>query len=42
MILDDHGHLPYAAQKRAFDAFAAERGVQVLLLPTGQGLIFKP
>ncbi len=42
MILDDYGHLPFVAQKRAFDAFAAARGVQVLLLPTGQGLIFKP
>ncbi len=42
MILDDYGHLPYVAQKRAFDAFAAERNVQALLLPTGQGLIFKP
>jgi O-methyltransferase len=42
MILDDYGHAPHVLQKRAFDAFAAERGVQVLLLPTGQGLIFKP
>lgn len=42
MVLDDYGHEPHVAQKRAFDAFAAERGVQVLFLPTGQGLIFKP
>jgi hypothetical protein len=42
MILDDYGHLTYVLQKHAFDAFAADRGVQVLLLPTGQGLIFKP
>lgn len=42
IILDDYGHIPYVAQKRAFDAFAAERDVQVLMLPTGQGLIFKP
>jgi O-methyltransferase len=42
MILDDYGHLPYVEQKHAFDAFADERGVQVLQLPTGQGLIFKP
>ncbi len=42
MILDDYGHLTYVAQKRAFDAFAAKREVQVLMLPTGQGLIFKP
>jgi len=42
VILDDYGHLPHVAQTHAFDAFAAARGVQVLLLPTGQGLIFKP
>jgi hypothetical protein len=42
MILDDYGHAPHVLQKHAFDAFAADRGVQVLLLPTGQGLIFKP
>ena len=42
MILDDYGHAPHVLQKHAFDAFAAERGVQVLLLPTGQGMIFKP
>jgi O-methyltransferase len=42
MILDDYGHAPHVEQKHAFDAFAAERQVQVLLLPTGQGLIFKP
>ena len=42
VILDDYGHLPHVLQKHAFDAFAAARGVQVLLLPTGQGLIFKP
>ena len=42
IILDDYGHAPHVLQKRAFDAFAAERGAQVLLLPTGQGLLFKP
>ncbi|PYV66482.1 MAG: MtfD protein, partial [Acidobacteria bacterium] len=28
--------------KKGFDLFAAQRGVEVLSLPTGQGLIFKP
>jgi hypothetical protein len=42
VILDDYGHKPYVEQKHAFDAFAAERDVEVLLLPTGQGLLFKP
>ena len=42
IVLDDYGHGPHVEQKHAFDAFAAERGCQVLMLPTGQGLIFKP
>ncbi len=42
MVLDDYGFELHEPQKRAFDAFAAKRGVQVLSLPTGQGLIFKP
>ena len=42
IVLDDYGHGPHAAQKHAFDVFAAARGCQVLMLPTGQGLIFKP
>jgi O-methyltransferase len=43
MVLDDYGYSDdYLRQKRAFDAFVRTRGVQVLLLPTGQGLIFKP
>lgn len=42
MVLDDYGWRKHIEQKRAFDAFAAARGVSVLALPTGQGLIFKP
>jgi hypothetical protein len=42
IVLDDYGHAPHVLQKHGFDAFAAERGAQVLMLPTGQGLIFKP
>jgi O-methyltransferase len=42
MILDDYGHKTHALQKTAFDAFARERSVEVLMLPTGHGLIFKP
>ena len=42
MILDDYGGWRrYLAQKAAFDKFAAERGGQVLCLPTGQGMLFK-
>lgn len=42
VILDDYGWKKHIHQKLAFDEFARERGVQVLALPTGQGLIFKP
>ncbi len=42
MLLDDYGWLGHALQKDAFDEFASERGVEILTLPTGQGLIMKP
>jgi O-methyltransferase len=42
IVLDDYGWSRHIFQKRAFDQFAQHRGVQVLPLPTGQGLIFKP
>jgi O-methyltransferase len=42
VILDDYGWKGHIVQKRAFDQFAQHRGVHVLPLPTGQGLIFKP
>jgi O-methyltransferase len=42
MVLDDYGWRKHFEQKIAFDEFARKRGVQVLALPTGQGLIFKP
>lgn len=42
MVLDDYGWTGHEQQKAAFDQFAQQRGVQVLALPTGQGLIFKP
>jgi hypothetical protein len=42
MVLDDYGFGTHVEQKLGFDAFAARKGVQVLSLPTGQGLIFKP
>ena len=41
MILDDYGNLLHCEQRKAFDDFARDRGVQVLALPTGQGVIFK-
>lgn len=42
VVLDDYGFELHEPQKRAFDEFARQRGVSVLSMPTGQGLIFKP
>jgi hypothetical protein len=41
MLLDDYGFGTHIEQKRAFDKFAAEKGVAILSLPTGQGLIIR-
>lgn len=42
IILDDYGWLSYAPQKEAMDAFAREEGLEILTLPTGQGMMLKP
>jgi O-methyltransferase len=42
VVLDDYGWSGHEDQKRAFDEFAHKRGVEILSLPTGQGLILKP
>jgi O-methyltransferase len=42
IVLDDYGFAGHHEQKKAMDGFAASVGVEVLSLPTGQGLIFKP
>jgi hypothetical protein len=42
IVLDDYGWKGHHLQKNAFDEFALKRGVMVLSLPTGQGLIIKP
>lgn len=42
VLLDDYGWLAYKTQKEAMDDFAARRGVEILNLPTGQGLLIKP
>ena len=41
MILDDYGFAPHILQKRAFDIFAKEKNIEILNLPTGQGIIIK-
>jgi len=42
MVLDDYGQTYFDGMNVAFDAFARARGVEILALPTGQGLLFKP
>lgn len=42
VILDDYGWANYRQQQDAHDEFAKSKGVPILLLPTGQGLIIKP
>jgi len=39
VLLDDYGWRGYRAQKLAEDPFFAARGVQVMELPTGQGIV---
>jgi hypothetical protein len=41
VILDDYGHSGHELQKYAFDEFVKKKGVEILSLPTGQGLIIK-
>jgi hypothetical protein len=41
ILLDDYGWTPYRAQKDALDEFAGAQGVEIMMLPTGQGLLIK-
>ena len=42
VLLDDYAFFGYLPQKTAMDEFARRKGVRVLSLPTGQGLILVP
>jgi O-methyltransferase len=42
MCLDDYNWVHHIHQKIAFDKFAEERGVKILNLPSGQGILMKP
>ena len=42
VLFDDYGWSGYINQKKAHDAFAASKGVKILNLPTGQGMLIKP
>lgn len=41
IILDDYGFPQHINQKIAFDEFARQKGISILSLPTGQGIILK-
>jgi O-methyltransferase len=41
ILLDDYGLVQYQEQKIAFNEFAKEKNIEILSLPTGQGLIVK-
>ena len=40
--IDDYGWSGYRPQKEAMDRLAADRGAEILTLPTGQGLLLRP
>lgn len=42
VLLDDYAYKNFELQKAAMDVVAAEKGVKILSLPTGQGLLMKP
>ena len=42
VVLDDYGWHGYEEQMHSMDEFARQVGVEVLMLPTAQGLIVKP
>jgi hypothetical protein len=41
VLLDDYGWSPYLPQKEILDDFAKKNGVEIMMLPTGQGLLIK-
>ena len=42
VVFDDYGQTFFHGMKESLDDFARRRGVQILALPTGHGLLFKP
>jgi hypothetical protein len=42
IVLDDYAYSGYEEQFEAFNRFAAEHGVEIVSLPTGQGILIKP
>lgn len=41
IVFDDYGFPGHEQQKHAHDAFAVKKGIAILALPTGQGIIIK-
>ena len=41
LILDDYAYVTCDLQYEAHNKWAAEKGIKILSLPTGQGLIVK-
>jgi hypothetical protein len=41
VIFDDYGFPRHSAQRIALDELAKELGTQIMMLPTGQGLLWK-
>lgn len=41
VLLDDYAYSGYEEQNKAFNKFALEKGIEILSLPTGQGLFIK-
>lgn len=42
VLLDDYAMVNHEPQKEAMDEFASKKGVKILTVPTGQGLLMKP
>lgn len=42
IVLDDHAHYGFEKQKKSNDEFFAQFDLEVLTLPTGQGVVIKP
>lgn len=42
VLLDDYAYIGYHHQKNAMDKFANSKSVDIMSLPTGQGLLVKP
>lgn len=42
VLLDDYAYAGYHHQKYAMDEFAKSKGVEIVSLPTGQGMLVKP